>query len=318
MRRQVATLLLVAAIVRPLGAQANQCCTVDRDQTGPAILHLPASARWLAMGNAAMGSRDDDVIFYNPAQVAVARGTSVSFEQYAAGSRGGTLSSVARLNTGGVAVGVNLVDYETSLGIGRFPVTRDALLERGPQDAVGVNMVIAIAQVIKGFRIGAAGKYADDLAGERRAGGAALDLGVSKDFRRYFTAGLAVQNIGRDVSTTRLAGQQSMFAGPEPYPLVTTLGVTATKSLGPYDAVATSAVSVDRDGFVVPAGGVEINYSWLDGYNIAIRAGARRPDIGERAVTAGAGLSVDHLSIDYALEALSGSHIGHRIGLRVR
>jgi hypothetical protein len=68
----------------------------------------------------------------------------------------------------------------------------------------------------------------------------------------------------------------------------------------------------------VPAGGVELNYSWLDGYSVAIRAGARRPDIGERTFTAGAGFGVDHLTVDYALEALSGSHIGHRIGLRVR
>ena len=318
MTRHVVGSILVAALVHSLGAQSNQCCTVDRDQTGPVVLHLPASARWLAMGNAAIGSRDDDVIFYNPAQVAVARGTSVSFEQYAAGARGGTLSSVARLNTGGVAVGVNLIDYETAAGIGGFPVTRRDLLLRGPQDAVGVDMMIAVAQVVKGFRIGAAGKYADDLAGERRAGGPALDLGVSKDFRRYFTAGLTVQNIGRDVSTTRLVGQQLVLAGPEAYPLMTTLGLTANRSVGIYDLLVTSAVSVERDGFVVPAGGVEVNYSWLDGYNVAIRAGARRPDIGERAITAGAGFSVDHLSVDYALEALAGSHIGHRIGLRVR
>jgi hypothetical protein len=318
MKFQFAGTLLVAAVVRSVAAQSNQCCVVDRDPTAPVILHLPASARWLAMGNAAMGSRDDDVIFYNPAQVAVARGTSVSFEQYSAGARGGTLSSVARLNTGGVAVGVNFVDYETAAGIGGFPVTREDLLRRQPQDAVGVNLVIAVAQVVKGFRIGAAGKYADDLAGERRAGGPAFDLGVSRDFRRYFSAGLAVQNIGRDISTPRLVNQQSVLAGPEPYPLVTTLGLTANKSVGPYDLVATSAVSVEREGFVVPAGGVEVNYSWLDGYNIAIRAGARRADIGERALTAGAGFGVDHLSIDYAFEALSGSHVGHRIGLRVK
>lgn len=310
--------IVVAALSHSLGAQNAQCCTVDRDPLSPVILHLPASARWLAMGNAATGSRDDDVVFYNPAQVAIARGTSVSFEQYSPAARGGTLSSVARLNTGGIAVGVNLVDFQTNADIGSFPVTRRDLLERGPQDAVGVDMVIAIAQVVKGFRVGAAGKYADDLAGERRAGGAALDLGVSRDFRRYFTAGLTVQNIGRAVTTPRHVFGQSILAGPEGYPLVTTLGLTGSKGVGPYDLLVTSAVSVQRDGFVVPAGGVELNYSWLDGYNLAVRAGARRPDIGERAFTAGLGYGVDHLTIDYALETLSGSHIGHRIGLRVR
>jgi hypothetical protein len=269
------------------------------------------------MGNAAIGSRDDDVVFYNPSQVAVARGMSVSFEQFSAGARGGTLSSVARLNTGGVAIGVNVVDYETS-DAGFFPVTQQELLQRGTDDAVGMNVVVAVAQTVKSVRVGIAAKYADDLAGVRRAGGPALDVGVSRDFRRMYTAGLTVQNIGRSVTTTRRISGQSMLAGPDNYPLMITLGATRSGPAGPYDLVATGAVSVKSDGFVVPAGGAEVSYSWLDGYSVALRAGARRPDFGQRAFTAGAGLSVDRLSVDYALETLSGSHIGHRIGLRVR
>ena len=73
-----------------------------------------------------------------------------------------------------------------------------------------------------------------------------------------------------------------------------------------------------RGGWVAPAGGAELGYSWLDGYTIAVRAGARRPATGESPVTAGAGLSLDRLSIDYALETLRGSRFAHRIGLRVR
>ena len=83
-----------------------------------------------------------------------------------------------------------------------------------------------------------------------------------------------------------------------------------------------------RGGFVAPAGGAELNYSWLDGYAIAFRAGARRPALGERPFTTGFGLTIDRLSIDYALETLGAdagargnvghSSVGHRIGLRVR
>jgi hypothetical protein len=80
----------------------------------------------------------------------------------------------------------------------------------------------------------------------------------------------------------------------------------------------TADVSALRGGFVAPAGGAEVGYSWLDGYAIALRAGGRRPGAGEGAVTAGAGLSVDRLSVDYALETLSGSRTAHRIGLRIR
>src|SRR4051812_18391136 len=45
---------------------------------GPLALTLPTSARTLAMGDIGVASRDDDVIFYNPAQLSVARGTSFS------------------------------------------------------------------------------------------------------------------------------------------------------------------------------------------------------------------------------------------------
>ncbi len=70
--------------------------------------------------------------------------------------------------------------------------------------------------------------------------------------------------------------------------------------------------------FVIPSGGLEANYSWLSGYNIALRAGARRPMVGEDAFTAGAGFSLDRVTLDYGLETLSGGRVGHRVGIRVR
>ena len=85
-----------------------------------------------------------------------------------------------------------------------------------------------------------------------------------------------------------------------------------------FDFNATGAVSVLRDGFIVPAGGGEMSYSWLDGYTVILRAGGRRPERGEDPFTAGLGFTVDRLSIDYALETLSGSRVANRIGLRIR
>src|SRR6266571_347816 len=69
----------------------------------PTVLRLPASARALGMGNVGVASRDDDVLFYNPAQVAIARGMSVSGERYSSSASGATLSSVTRFNNGGIA-----------------------------------------------------------------------------------------------------------------------------------------------------------------------------------------------------------------------
>jgi hypothetical protein len=73
-----------------------------------------------------------------------------------------------------------------------------------------------------------------------------------------------------------------------------------------------------RSERVFPAAGGEVAYSWLDGYSIALRAGVRRTMPGEEPATAGIGFTMDRLSIDYAIEALSGPRAAQRFGLRIR
>jgi hypothetical protein len=70
----------------------------------------------------------------------------------------------------------------------------------------------------------------------------------------------------------------------------------------------------------VGGGGVELAYTWLEGYTIAVRAGARTapPATDVRHLTAGAGLTLDRLTFDYALESLTGSGHAHRLGVRLR
>jgi len=82
--------------------------------------------------------------------------------------------------------------------------------------------------------------------------------------------------------------------------------------------VATAALSVDGNANFSGGGGAEVGWSWLDGYSVAMRAGLRSRAAGEELVTAGAGFTMDRLSIDYALETLAGSRVAHRVGLRIR
>jgi hypothetical protein len=286
----------------------------------PVVAQLPASTRWLAMGNTAIASRDDDVLFYNPAQLVIARGISMSGERLSPSASIATISSVTRFNTGGVAVGATMAGYDVD---GTLGLNRESMLTGGPHRAGSFNAVLGVAQLIKGFRTGAAVKYAEDHVSDERHGRAMIDVGVSRDFRQFFTAGLAVQNIGKSTTEDFISP-----GGPIPSklpssvvvatPLTTTLGVAAARPLGVYDVTATAAVSMLRADYVAPSGGVEVSYSWLDGYAVAIRGGARRPDYGEGRWTTGAGLTVDRLSIDYALETLTRDRIGHRIGLRLR
>ncbi len=294
----------------------------------PLVLQLPAGTRPLAMGNVGIASRDDDAIFYNPAQLVIARGMSASAERYSAAASGGTLSAVTRLGSGGIGIGMRTVSYQTSLA--GFPVTRASMLNDGSGPGTSLEATVGVAQVFKGLRIGVAAKYVEDNAQLVRVSRGAFDLGLSKDVFKFYTVGLSVQNMGKAFAVSCVVaaacptppGNPNGGSGAQStrvyLPLRTTLGGAMSHQLGEFDFVGTAAVSLLMDDFVSPAGGAELGYSWLDGYNIAIRAGARRTLPGERPFTAGAAFSVDRVSIDYALETLSGSRIGHRIGLRVR
>lgn len=317
---------LLTALIVP---QITIAQSIPGGPYAPSVLLFPSGARTLAMGNTGVAGRDDDVLFFNPAQLVVARGMSASWERYTGSMSGGALSSVTRFNTGGIAVGMRLLNYDAAFNA--FPIDRD---RRTPLSAGGLSVEgsVGIGQVFKGVRVGAAAKYAQDQVGDGNVDRAALDLGVSKDLFRYYTFGLAVQNIGRSMRVPCAVviaprDNDCITAASTPafnestslrLPLRTTLGVSTSRALGEFDFVGTAAVSMLRTNFFLPSGGVELGYSWLDGYSVALRAGGRRSLPGEEGFTGGAGFTMDRLSIDYAMELLSHSRVGHRVGLRIR
>lgn len=313
---------LVAAFVAPAvaGAQA-----VPGGPYAPAVLLFPSSPRTLALGNTGIAGRDDDVLFFNPAQLAIARGMSASIENYSGLGNGGALSSVTRFNTGGIAVGMRLLNYDTPLG--RFPIDRTTPMNGTFPSGTSLEAIAGIAQVFKGVRVGASAKYTQDQLSGTQLDRAAFDVGLSKDVFRFYTVGLSVRNIGRSM-TAPCAIVTDAEHCPSPFaavpratlelPLATTLGAAMSRALGEFDVVGTAALTMLRANYLIPSGGVEVGYSWLDGYAIALRAGGRRPLPGERGLTAGAGFTMDRLSIDYAVETLTNSRVGQRIGLRIR
>lgn len=305
----------VAALVAP-----SVLVGQDRAYTG-LVFRLPSSARTLAMGNVGIVGRDDDVLFYNPAQLVAARGTSVSAERYSKHARGGTLSSVIRFNNGGIGIGATVNNFRSG-GNGAYPVDRLDMRGESAFTASSSNtLAIGIGQVFKGTRFGVTGKYLDEPAFGSRNAATVFDVGVARDFFGY-SFGLAVQNIGPDFDTASLdvgvPPGTSRSIPASGLPLTATLGAGRGRSIGPLDVLGTAAVTYLRDGFVSPAGGAEVGWSWLEGYSVLARAGARRPVRGEGAVTGGLGFNMDRLAIDYAIETLSGGRAGHRIGFRVR
>src|SRR5689334_17843199 len=177
--------------------------TVNGGPYGPITLLLPSGPRTLALGNTGVAGRDDDVIFFNPAQLVIARGFSGSIERYSSTSAGGELSAVTRLNTGGIAIGMKMADYETPLGT--YPLNRGSMLDPAAGNGTTLEATVGVGQVIKGVRVGLAGKYVEDNVPAIRVSRGAVDVGVSKDFFGPYTFALAVQNIG--ASTDVLCGE---------------------------------------------------------------------------------------------------------------
>lgn len=326
--------ILAAVLLAPVTLTA-QALGKNGGPYAPIILLLPSGPRTLALGNTGVAGRDDDVLFFNPAQLVIARGFSGSLERYSSTSAGGQLSAVTRFNTGGIALGMRMVDYETPTNL--YPPDRGTMLDAAPGNATSVEASVGVGQVIKGVRVGIAGKYAEDNTPALRATRGTVDLGVAKDFFTRYTFALAIQNLGSSIpipcvvarETTAGSADCVVRSGVPPLPpdtrvtwarlpLRTTFGVQTQRPVGQFDLMATAAISALRMGWLGASGGAELGYSWLDGYSIALRAGARSTLPGEAAFTAGAGFTMDRLSIDYAAEALTGSRWGQRIGLRVR
>src|SRR3972149_4877000 len=91
MRCTVLIFVLGACLARPAFAQAPP--------VGPLLLTLPATPRTAALGNAWVAGRDQDVLFYNPAQRGGARtGLDFSITEH---GRAGTSATLGSIYTGG-------------------------------------------------------------------------------------------------------------------------------------------------------------------------------------------------------------------------
>jgi hypothetical protein len=276
-------------------------------EVGGLALRLPASTRALAMGDAFVAGRGSEVVFYNPALLALQPGLAVAAQRYSSARTLGTVSAALGSGPWGAGVGVQMLDYKGEVGYvypgGESPVI--------PVAASSLAATLAGSAQFKGVRVGLATKYVEERIGDTRTGTVVADVGAGRDVGPV-SVGLAIQNVGGDLN----------ISGPmAELPRRATLGAAfAGYPLGTYvDLAATAAVSVLRGGDVMPAGGVELTFVPLEGWAFSLRAGARRAELArQQPVTAGAGVSLDRVSLDYAYERFRGLGGAHRVGLRVR
>jgi hypothetical protein len=287
--------------------------------TGPLVLHFPTSARTAALADAWVAGRDLDVIFRNPAQIIGTRSTlDVTFMRLGPGSK--MLSSGAIYAAGPRSLtfgwGAQVLGFSAP-ATASYPYDPDITLGPGSRNGTSLLLTLGGALVIKGFRVGAAAKYVSDevvtspavLNPVRVSQHRILaDVGVARNLFGG-AAAIAFQNLG---SHTRKDGLYL------PVPRQIAVGYSQTRIAGPIDLGMFSQVTV-RKGWTSPALGIEAGYGWIEGLNVTLRAGVRRPETDrEKPYSFGAALTFDHLVTEYAIRFFDGGKAAHGVTLRWR
>lgn len=311
-------LRVAAAMVLTIGLFVSSAFA-QAPPTGPLVLHVPASARTAALGNAWVAGRDGDVIFSNPAQLIGTRpGFDVSVTRLGEAS---TMTSIGSVFAAGkwsltFGWGAQLLGFNADAATS-YPYSPDLLQAKGSRSGTSALVTAGAAILFKKFRIGVAGKYASDLAATSartllpitaNQHVLLVDVGVARNLFGG-AAALAVQNIGRHSHDN---------GGYLPIPRQIALGWSTARGAGPFDLGIFTQVT-GRKSWVAPAAGVEVGYSWIEGYTVVLRAGARRPETSaEKPLALGAAFTMDRLTVEYAVRFFDGGRSANGVTLRWR
>ncbi len=307
------------ALVPILCLSAAPLAFAQAPPTGPVILHVPASARTAALANAWVAGRDRDVIFHNPAQLIGTRGEfDLSITRLGPASKMMSVGSVFAAGPRSLTFGwgAQILGFNAEAAAG-YPYSPDILLAGGSRNGTSALFTAGAAIVFKGLQIGVAGKYVSDIAATPAAvlnprvvnqHRVLADVGVARNLFGG-DAAIAVQNIGGDSTRdgTRLV-----------LPRRVAVGWSRTRQAGPLDLALFSQVSF-RKGWTTPAAGLEVGYSWIDGYTVIFRVGAKRAETAaEQPISLGAGLTADRLTVEYAVRFFDGGRTANGVTIRWR
>lgn len=308
MSRIPAALLALAA-----AAGAARPATAQDLPLAPVVLRLPSGTRALGMGNAFTAGRGPDVVFSNPAQMLQGRGSGLAVTRIGSHSTMGSGSTVGALGAVAVGAGIQYLRFDSTSPADPF-IAPPLLTAGGPVASASLAAVVAAGLRWKGVRWGAAVRYVEEHVGGARDGGVTADVGAAREFGRV-TLAVAVQHLGSGLA---LPGARSEL------PTLVSLGAALpTISFGTYfDFTALAAVSVTRDGRILPGGGAELSVEPVGGWTLALRTGVRRRD--ERpfdsswAPTLGAAFGLDRFALEYGFEPTRGPGATHRLGVRIQ
>jgi hypothetical protein len=250
-----------------------------------------------------------EALFYNPALAGSAAAVAGSAHFFGDDSILTTLVTGVSTAAASVGAGVQLL----RANLGPDPLA-DPIPGRPLPDEYALTTVTTVGAAIrfKGIRWGAAAKFVQLVERSEKEDGLAFDIGAQRQIG-VFATGLSVQNLGSDLDVRQ-----------DELELPTRVTLAAESQLRPVGAFidlgAAAALAVDRDGEILPALAGQVLYTPLDGWTFTARAGVRRPApaSNQRPVTGGLGITLDRLTIDYAVEGVKNGDAVHRIGVRLR
>lgn len=273
----------------------------------PAVVELPASARAMGLGGAfQLGAPDSDIVFHHPALSERAAGMMLGYQRYGGAATGMTLSAGAGWLDGGVAVGLQALEYG-SAGPGLREGGLDPILAGGEKGAGELVATLAYARPVGPVRLGVAGKLVGQRIGEARDTRGAIDVGVAREVGSLWLA-LSARNLGPAYA---LDGVEA------PQPEEIRLGAGGYgRPVGPLDVGLAATVARRADGEWTGGGGVELGYWPVRGRTFVVRVGGRRvPEGGASPVTFGGSFWGDDLVVEYAFEPVDGRDGVHRVAL---
>ena len=302
--RTVCSLLLLLLSFSPIAGQ--------KGNRGPLVLELPGSTRALALGNAfALASQESDAVFYQPGRLGRAQGFGASLQRFADQGTLSTFSAGTSWFGGGVAIGIQQLSYGTHTPSGSllvFPSDEAALRNKGDIGVSETVLSVGYGKTLWGIQMGAVGKLVEQRYGPRKAGTAAVDLGLASTAGPV-TLGASVQNLGPDMT---MAGTDRAL------PTRFILGVsTDARPVGPLDISAATALAYRLDGDVEPSVGLEFGYWPVNGRTFVGRIGYRyrSDDFTATPLTFGGAFYGDDIVLEYAWQGFEEGDPAHRFGI---
>jgi len=316
MPRAAVAAVVIALFAAPVAARAQS----SAETRSAILLTLPSSARGLALGEAWSAVADDEsALFYNPAQLARVRGLSIggSLQNYIASTTLGAFAVAVPLKHGTLALGLQLLDYGSADEVVPVDGSNGQIGSPTGSTVTAEDMAFTLGYGIAfgarhEFRIGAALKYARQEVASYSGGALAGDIGAAYSFHSGWDVSAALQHAGSSLTLAAVSA---------PLPMTWRVAVAAP-------GVNAAAFTLRPMAEARQVSGAEVNgvlgtegiwRTGTTGTMLSVRAGYafRNTSDARSPFTAGAGITLGRLQVDYAYESFD--LIGgatNRVGVR--